>query len=125
MKTNDLPRHAAPIAFTLNGRAVEAAPGETLLKAAQRAGVEVPHLCHKDGLRSPGNCRACVVEIEGERVLAPSCCRSPTPGMVVTTAMEPTKAPCSASVSKSSGTSASAAGRMPPDAPPGRYAYSV
>ncbi len=85
MKTNDLPEHAAPIAFTLNGRAVEAAPGETLLKAAQRAGVAVPHLCHQDGLRSPGNCRACVVEIAGERVLAPSCCRSPTPGMVVTT----------------------------------------
>ena len=85
MKTNDLPQHAAPIAFTLNGRALEAAPGETLLKAAQRAGVAVPHLCHKDGLRSPGNCRACVVEIEGERVLAPSCCRAPTPGMVVTT----------------------------------------
>jgi len=85
MKTNDLPQNAAPIAFTLNGRAVEAAPGETLLKAAQRVGVAVPHLCHKDGLRSPGNCRACVVEIAGERVLAPSCCRSPTPGMVVTT----------------------------------------
>ena len=85
MKTNDLPQNAAPIAFTLNGRAVEAAPGETLLKAAQRAGVAVPHLCHKDGLRSPGNCRACVVEIEGERVLAPSCCRAPAPGMVVTT----------------------------------------
>ncbi|WP_332741031.1 molybdopterin-dependent oxidoreductase [Hydrogenophaga sp.] len=85
MKTNDLPDHATPIAFTLNGRAVEAAPGETLLTAARRAGVAVPHLCHKDGLRSPGNCRACVVEIEGERVLAPSCCRAPTPGMVVTT----------------------------------------
>ena len=69
MKTNDLPQNAAPIAFTLNGRAVEAAPGETLLKAAQRAGVAVPHLCHMDGLRSPGNCRACVVEIEGERCL--------------------------------------------------------
>ena len=83
MKTDDLPQNAAPIAFTLNGCAVEAAPGETLLKAAQRAGVEIPHLCHKDGLRSPGNCRACVVEIEGERVLAPSCCRTPTAGMVV------------------------------------------
>ena len=83
MKTDDLPQNAAPIAFTLNGCAVEAAPGETLLKAAQRAGVEIPHLCHKDGLRSPGNCRACVVDIEGERVLAPSCCRTPTAGMVV------------------------------------------
>lgn len=85
MKTNDLPDNVAPIAFTLNGCAVEAAPGETLLKAAQRAGVAVPHLCHMEGLRSPGNCRACVVEIEGERVLAPSCCRAPTPGMVVIT----------------------------------------
>ncbi|MDH3390009.1 MAG: molybdopterin-dependent oxidoreductase, partial [Gammaproteobacteria bacterium] len=36
-----------------------------------------------DGLRADGNCRACVVEIDGERVLAPSCCRNPTPGMVV------------------------------------------
>lgn len=83
MKTNDLPKDATPIAFTLDGRLVEAAPGETILKAAQRMGVEIPHLCHMDGLRSPGNCRACVVEIEGERVLAPSCCRAPTPGMVV------------------------------------------
>jgi formate dehydrogenase major subunit len=83
MKTGDLPLDAKPIAFTLNGRALEAAPGESILKAAQRAGVDIPHLCHKDGLRSPGNCRACVVDIEGERVLAPSCCRSPTAGMVV------------------------------------------
>jgi formate dehydrogenase major subunit len=83
MKTGDLPLDATPVAFTLNGRAVEAAPGESILKAAQRAGVAIPHLCHKDGLRSPGNCRACVVEIEGERVLAPSCCRAPAPGMVV------------------------------------------
>jgi formate dehydrogenase major subunit len=83
MKTDDLPLDATPIAFTLNGRALEAAPGESILKAAQRAGVEIPHLCHKDGLRSPGNCRACVVDIEGERVLAPSCCRAPSAGMVV------------------------------------------
>ncbi|MBP7568375.1 MAG: (2Fe-2S)-binding protein, partial [Burkholderiaceae bacterium] len=83
MKTDDLPLDATPIAFTLNGRALEAAPGESILKAAQRAGVDIPHLCHKDGLRSPGNCRACVVDIEGERVLAPSCCRAPSAGMVV------------------------------------------
>ena len=83
MKTDDLPRDATPIAFTLDGRALEAAPGESILKAAQRVGVDIPHLCHMDGLRSPGNCRACVVEIEGERVLAPSCCRAPAPGMVV------------------------------------------
>lgn len=85
MKSDDLPRDAAPIAFMLNGLAVEAAPGETLLSAAERAGVVLPRLCASDGLRPAGNCRACVVEIEGERVLAPSCCRAPTSGMVVKT----------------------------------------
>lgn len=71
------------IEFTLNGSAVEALPGETILQAAQRSGTEIPHLCYTDGLRADGNCRACMVEIDGERVLAPSCCRNPTAGMVV------------------------------------------
>ncbi|HWP20076.1 MAG TPA: formate dehydrogenase subunit alpha [Burkholderiaceae bacterium] len=72
--------------FTLDGRVVQARPGETIWAAAQRAGVEIPHLCHKEGLEPAGNCRACVVEIEGERVLAPSCCRSVAPGMQVRSA---------------------------------------
>lgn len=71
------------VRFALNGRDVAAAPGETLLQVAQREGVEIPHLCYKDGLDTAGNCRACMVEIDGERVLAPSCCRQPTPGMKV------------------------------------------
>ncbi len=71
------------IEFTLNGRTVEALPDETILQAAQRTGTEIPHLCYTDGLRADGNCRACVVEIDGERTLAPSCCRNPSPGMVV------------------------------------------
>jgi formate dehydrogenase major subunit len=76
---------AQSIPFTLNGQEVVASPEESLLQAAQRQGVEIPHLCHKEGLRPDGNCRACVVEIEGERVLAPSCCRAPTAGMQVKT----------------------------------------
>ena len=76
------------IHFTLDGQPVAAAPGESLLQAAQRAGVEIPHLCYKDGLRADGNCRACVVEIDGERALAASCCRTPTEGMVVNSAGE-------------------------------------
>jgi len=72
-----------PIAFKLNDQTVQAYEGETILKAAQRHGVNVPHLCHKDGLRSDGNCRACVVEIKGERALAPSCCRTVTAGLEV------------------------------------------
>ena len=67
----------------LDGQPVTAHPGETILKAAQRHGVEIPHLCYTDGLRPDGNCRACVVEIAGERALAPSCCRLPQPGMQV------------------------------------------
>ena len=47
---------------------------------ATRHGVEIPHLCYKPGMRPDGNCRACMVEIKGERVLAPSCCRAPATG---------------------------------------------
>jgi formate dehydrogenase major subunit len=73
------------VAFTLNGASVEGRPDETLLQTAKRLGIEVPHLCYKDGMRADGNCRACMVEIKGERVLAPSCCRYPKEGMEVTT----------------------------------------
>lgn len=71
------------IRFTLDDQTIEASEGETIFDVARRHGLELPHLCHKEGLGSPGNCRACVVEIEGERSLAPSCCRQPREGMVV------------------------------------------
>ncbi len=69
------------IGFKLDGEEVFAFEGETILQAAKRHGKEIPHLCYSDNLRPDGNCRACVVEIEGERVLAPSCCRKPSEGM--------------------------------------------
>nr|WP_157268600.1 formate dehydrogenase subunit alpha [Azohydromonas aeria] len=72
-----------PIELTLDGRNVKAVPGETLWQVALREGVEIPHLCHTDGLRPVGNCRACMVEVEGERTLAASCCRAAAPGMKV------------------------------------------
>jgi formate dehydrogenase major subunit len=72
------------IAFRLNGADVEALPGETILETADRTGVAIPRLCYTPGLRPDGNCRACMVEIKGERVLAPSCCRKPAAGMEVT-----------------------------------------
>ncbi len=80
------------IEFELDGRQIEAAPGESILQAARRAGVDIPHLCYTDGMRADGNCRACVVEIEGERVLAPSCCRAPKPGMKVQAASDRARA---------------------------------
>ncbi|TFW33446.1 formate dehydrogenase subunit alpha [Massilia horti] len=73
------------VTFEINGRQVEAMPHETLIEVAGREGIEIPHLCHKDGLEAVGNCRSCMVEIDGERVLAPSCCRHPSQGMKVTT----------------------------------------
>lgn len=73
------------IAFELDGRAVEALPGDTLIEVARREGIDLPHLCYKPGLEAVGNCRSCMVEIAGERVLAASCCRQPTAGMKVTT----------------------------------------
>ena len=79
----------APIvSFELNGRQVSARADQTLLNIAKAEGIAIPHLCYKDGLDVAGNCRACMVEIAGERVLAPSCCRSPTAGMKVSTDSE-------------------------------------
>jgi formate dehydrogenase major subunit len=78
----------APVAFRLDGSEVVAQPGETILEVADRVGVSIPRLCYKPGYRPDGNCRACMVEIKGERVLAPSCCRQPTPGMEVTSDSE-------------------------------------
>ena len=79
---------AMPVEFKLNGREVVGYANETIIQTAKRYGIEIPHLCYKDGMRPDGNCRACMVEIKGERVLAPSCCRKPLPGMEVTSNSE-------------------------------------
>ncbi|MEN9628725.1 MAG: hypothetical protein RJA10_1952, partial [Pseudomonadota bacterium] len=80
---------AKTVEFKLNGKSVTARADETLLDIAkrERSGVP-PHLCATSGLEPVGNCRACVVEIKGERTLAPSCCRTPTAGMEVSTHSE-------------------------------------
>jgi formate dehydrogenase major subunit len=79
---------AMPVEFVLNGRMVVANSGETIIEAAARHGVDIPRLCYKPGMRPDGNCRACMVEIKGERVLAPSCCRQPAQGMEVNSESE-------------------------------------
>ena len=76
------------VSITLDGETVSVTPGMTLWEAANGRGIVIPHLCHKPapGYRPDGNCRACMVEIEGERVLAASCIRKAEDGMVVHTA---------------------------------------
>ena len=76
------------ITFELDGAQVEARAGETIWQVAKRLGTDIPHLCYapEPGYRPDGNCRACMVEIEGERVLAASCMRKPAVGMKVKTA---------------------------------------
>lgn len=78
------------ITFMLDGREVEAEAGETIWQVAKRVGTTIPHLCWtpEPGYRADGNCRACMVEVEGERVLAASCQRKPAAGMKVKTASE-------------------------------------
>ena len=73
------------VTFELDGKELTVDAGTTIWEAAQAEGQLIPHLCHKPepGYRSDGNCRACMVEIEGERVLAASCIRTVENGMVV------------------------------------------
>ena len=84
MDPADPTRERVAIDFRLDGETVTGYADETIIQTADRLGVSIPRLCYKPGMRPDGNCRACMVEINGERVLAPSCCRTPTPGMEVT-----------------------------------------
>src|SRR5258705_3933118 len=83
MKMNEPIGSTEVIEFKLNGDTISAFAGETIIQAAKRHGVDIPRLCYKEGYRPDGNCRACVVEVQGERVMAPLCCRQPAKGMEV------------------------------------------
>ena len=75
------------INFFLDGKEVSAEKDESIWQVAKENGNTLPHLCYSDkpGYRADGNCRACMVSIEGERVLAASCLRKPSEGMKVST----------------------------------------
>ena len=78
------------VTFSLNGEDVTVPEGWTIWEAANGQGLVIPHLCHKPqkGYRPDGNCRACMVEVEGERTLVASCIRPVAEGMAVTTDSE-------------------------------------
>ena len=48
------------VEFVINGKAITASPNESIIEAAKRNDIEIPHLCYKQGLRADGNCRACM-----------------------------------------------------------------
>ncbi len=79
--------------FFIDDREIDIRDGESIFRAARRLDIKLPHLCYspKPGYRADGNCRVCMVEIEGERVLAASCIRQPAPGMKVKTSTERAK----------------------------------
>ncbi|HXK25422.1 MAG TPA: formate dehydrogenase subunit alpha [Myxococcota bacterium] len=67
----------------IDGRIVEPVPGETILAAARRHGIDVPTLCHVEGLPPPAGCRICLVEVEGEPRPRAACHSALAPGMRV------------------------------------------
>lgn len=73
------------ITLTINGEMISARVGETILEAAQDAGIHIPTLCHLDGVGDVGACRVCLVEVEGIPKLLPACTTQPTEGMVIHT----------------------------------------
>jgi formate dehydrogenase major subunit len=81
------------VSFYLNQKLVQANESETIWDVAKKEDIDIPHLCHSDkiGYKADGNCRACVVEVKGEKSLVASCIRKPTQGIKVFTNNEKVK----------------------------------
>ena len=72
----------------IDGKNVSARAGQTILEVAREHGIEIPTLCHLDGLSDVGACRICVVEVKGSPKLFPACVTSIFEGMEVITQSE-------------------------------------
>ena len=73
------------VTITINGKAIAVEEGTTILKAAESAGMPIPHLCYLEGVNEIGACRMCVVEVEGKDRLVPACDNAVENGMVIHT----------------------------------------
>ncbi|HKV68860.1 MAG TPA: 2Fe-2S iron-sulfur cluster-binding protein, partial [Gaiellales bacterium] len=76
------------VELEIDGQAVRAREGETILDACRRSGLDIPTLCFGETLTPVNACRVCMVEVEGSRVLVPSCARNVEDGMKIKTASE-------------------------------------
>jgi bidirectional [NiFe] hydrogenase diaphorase subunit len=74
--------------LVIDGKNVSARAGQTILEVARENGIEIPTLCHLDGLSDVGACRLCVVEVKGSPKLFPACVTSVFEGMEVSTQSE-------------------------------------
>jgi bidirectional [NiFe] hydrogenase diaphorase subunit len=74
--------------LTIDGKHVGAEESETILEAATDAGINIPTLCHLDGLTNVAACRLCLVEVAGTKKLLPSCVTNVAEGMEVKTDTE-------------------------------------
>ena len=74
--------------LTIDGRLISAAEDQTVLQAAKEAGIQIPTLCHLEGLSDIGACRLCVVEVAGSNKLLPACVTRIAEGMQVRTDTE-------------------------------------
>ena len=73
------------ITLTIDNQKVQAKPGTTILQAAKQAGIDIPTLCFLKDINEVGDCRMCIVEVEGRRGFATSCIQTVEEGMVVNT----------------------------------------
>jgi bidirectional [NiFe] hydrogenase diaphorase subunit len=79
---------ATPFTLTIDGKDVEALPGQSLLDVCHKNDVPIPTLCHFEGLSEVGACRLCVVEVEGVNKLLPTCVTQAAPSQKVHTNTE-------------------------------------
>lgn len=77
--------------ITIDGKSLNVEDNKNLLECALENGIYIPHLCHHKDLSELGSCRLCIVEIEGEQGVAPSCMTRAKDGMKVTTDSERVK----------------------------------
>jgi len=79
------PRTKAAVTLTIDGKKLGARPGETVLTVARREGIDIPALCHEEGMAAWGACRLCLVEVKGQAKLQAACTTWVSDGMVVKT----------------------------------------
>lgn len=78
----------AIVTLTMNGEQLSAKDDETILQIARQNKIDIPTLCHLDGLSDVGACRLCLIEVEGSNKLLPACTTRPMEGMVIRTDTE-------------------------------------